>query len=131
MYAHLNQDQFKSGMSSQIGDNDPYRSDSVKAFNESFTRASRERGGIGSYQEGVMQATGTYPESLFISEKDFNLYEQFSKGNKRRGLGGLYKVKLFDEEKQLNIQMLCRVIKFTRVKTYVIEEIFREATTLK
>lgn len=27
--------------------------------------------------------------------------------------------------------MLCRVIKFTRVKTYVIEEIFREASTLK
>ncbi|CDW81984.1 protein kinase [Stylonychia lemnae] len=105
-------DQFKSGMSSQVGDTDAYRSDSVKAFNESFNR--------GQYQEG-----------LFISERDFNLYEQFSKGNKRRGLGGLYKVKLFDEEKQLNVQMLCRVIKFTRVKTYVIEEIFREAQAIK
>ena len=27
--------------------------------------------------------------------------------------------------------MLCRVIKFTRVKAYVIEEIFREANALK
>ncbi len=61
-------------MSSQIGDNDAYRSDSVKAFNESFSRASRERGGIGSYQEGVT-TSGTYPESLFISERDFNIYE--------------------------------------------------------
>lgn len=68
---------------------------------------------------------------MFISEKDFNIYEQFSKGNRRRGLGGLYKVKLYDEEKQLNVQMLCRVIKFTRVKTYVIEEIIREASNLK
>ena len=75
-----------------------YKSDSVKAFNESFTRASRERGGIGSYNEAML-SSGSYPESLLISEKDFNLYEQFSKGNKRRGLGGLFKVKLFDEEK--------------------------------
>lgn len=36
-------------MSSQIGDTDPYRSDSVKAFNESFTRGSKDRAGLGSY----------------------------------------------------------------------------------
>ena len=59
------------------------------------------------------------------------MYEQFNKDNRKKGLGGLYKVKLFDEEKQLNIQMLCRVIKFSRVKTYYIEEIFREASNLK
>ena len=43
-------------MSSQVGDTDVYKSDSVKAFNvnESFTRGS---------------------DGLVISEKDFNLYE--------------------------------------------------------
>jgi hypothetical protein len=38
---------------------------------------------------------------------------------------------MLDEEKQLHPQMLCRVIKFDRVKAYVIEEIFREAAILK
>lgn len=50
---------------------------------------------------------------------------------RKRGLGVLYKVKLLDEEKQINYQMLCRVIKFQRVKAYVIEEIFKEASTLR
>jgi CRISPR/Cas system endoribonuclease Cas6 (RAMP superfamily) len=69
---------------------------------------------------------------LFIAEKDFNLYEQFSKGNRKKGLGALYKVKFLDEEKyHHHIQMLCRVIKFTRVKSYVIEEIFKEVNNLK
>jgi len=42
-------------------------------------------------------------------------------------MGTLYKVKLVDEERS-NLQLLCRVIKFERIKTYVIEEIFKEAS---
>ena len=45
LYAQFHQDYFRSGMSSAIGDQDPYKSDSVKNFNESFNRTSRERGG--------------------------------------------------------------------------------------
>ena len=77
--------------------------------------------------ENAIIGSGSYPDGLFISERDFNLYEQFSKGAKKRGIGALFKAKLLDDERQSNISLLCRVIKFTRVKTYVIEEIFREA----
>lgn len=72
-------------------------------------------------------------ESLIVTEKDFNLYEQFNKGSSKnkKGLGTLYKVRFNDEEKMMNTQMLCRVIKFTRVKSYVIEEIFRDAYNLR
>lgn len=68
---------------------------------------------------------------MIVNEKDFNIYEQFNKSIRKRGLGALYKVKFLDEEKQLHQQMLCRVIKFQRVKSYVIEEVFKEAATLK
>ena len=50
---------------------------------------------------------------------------------KKNGLGILYKVKYSDEEKSINSQMLCRVIKFTRVRSYVIEEIIRDAQALR
>jgi len=50
---------------------------------------------------------------------------------KKNGLGVIYKVKYSDEEKSINYQMLCRVIKFTRVRSYVIEEIIRDAQALR
>lgn len=66
-------------MSSAIGDNDPYRSDSVKNLDNSFYRASRERGGgltsQGEYTSMGGGAGSAYPESYSIAEKDFNLYE--------------------------------------------------------
>ena len=46
-------------------------------------------------------------------------------------MGALYKVRFVDDEKDHNYQMLCRVIKFTRVKSYVIEEILRDANNIK
>ena len=49
--------------------------------------------------ENAITASGSYPEGLFISDKDFNLYEQFSKGAKKRGIGALFKVKLIDDER--------------------------------
>jgi hypothetical protein len=73
-----------------------------------------------------------HQESLALSSSEFNLYELFDKGGaggraKQRGtLGIIYKVKFYDEEKTFNCQMLCRVIKFDRVKNYVIEDIFKE-----
>ena len=48
----------------------------------------------------------------------------------QRGLGTLYKVRFNDEERS-NIQTLCRVIKFSRVKSYVIDEIIRDAYSLR
>mmetsp|Transcript_3066 Transcript_3066/g.2048 ORF Transcript_3066/g.2048 Transcript_3066/m.2048 type:complete len:204 (-) Transcript_3066:355-966(-) len=116
---------FKSGMSSSQVDPDAYKSDSIRAFNESFTRASREKLGI------LDQFNTLFSEGFISSEKDFYLYEQFSKGGKKRGLGVLYRVKTLDEESQISFQMLCRVVKFQRVKSYVIEEIFKEASSLK
>ena len=38
--------------------------------------------------------------SLFRSEDDYTLYEQFNKGEKKNPLGPLYKVKPLDEEAQ-------------------------------
>jgi hypothetical protein len=62
------QEQFKSGMSSQI--DEVYRSDSVKQFNESFTRASRDNRGLAGSSDNNL-----FPDGLIISERDFNLYE--------------------------------------------------------
>jgi hypothetical protein len=55
-----------------------------------------------SHDQQNPHSTSSFPESLFISERDFNLYEQFTKGGRKRGLGALYKVKLLDEERQIN-----------------------------
>lgn len=125
-----NQDQqFKSGLSSHFGD-EMFRSDSIRAINESsFSRNSSrfERGGRGSLDNQQPGLT----ESFLVSQKEFSLYEQYTKGAKKFGLGSLYKVRLVDEEKQLNYQLLCRVIKFQRVKSYVIEEILKDAYNLR
>lgn len=66
---------------------------------------------------------------IFLQEKDFHLYENF-KGSKKRGIGGLYKAKLLDDERFEGAQMLCRVIKFSGVKSYVVEEIIKEVAGL-
>ena len=39
-----------------------------------------------------------YPNSIFSSEEEFSLYEQYNKGEKQNPLGPLFKVKPLDEE---------------------------------
>jgi hypothetical protein len=95
---------FRSGRSSVMGD-DILKSDSQRV-NESFSkmnRASSERNeGIVVQDERMSTYFLSGETPLFLSEKDFNIYEQFSKGSRKRGLGALYKVKFLDEEKQVN-----------------------------
>jgi len=50
-------------------------------------------------------------ESVFQSEAEFNLYEQFNKGEKLRPLGPLYKVKPLMEE-EIARPLLARVVNF-------------------
>ena len=54
----------------------------------------------------------TFPDSIFSSQNEFSLYEQFNKGEKSRPLGPLYKVKALDDDRQPSFPMLARVINF-------------------
>jgi predicted RNA-binding protein (virulence factor B family) len=80
-----------SGRSSVLGEE--MKSDSQKP-NESYSRMQRERG------EGNISAS--FSDGFFLAERDINIYQQFSKGARKRSLGGLYKVKFLDDEKAIN-----------------------------
>ena len=63
-------------------------------------------------------------------QSEFTLGEEYENNKKyKNGLGTLYKAKFNDEERQE--QLLCRAIQFKRIKSYVIDEIYREAFALK
>ena len=72
-----------------------------------------------------------YPGSIFKSEEDFNLYEQFNKGEKQNSLGPLFKVKHLDNDMHPAIPLVARVIHFKKVQRNVIDKVFHEATILK
>ena len=54
----------------------------------------------------------SYPNSIFTSQEEFSLYEQFNKGEKQNPLGPLFKVKPLDEENQPAYPLIARVIYF-------------------
>lgn len=72
-----------------------------------------------------------FPNSIFTSQEEFSLYEQFNKGEKQNPLGPLFKVKPLDEENQPAFPLIARVIYFKQVQHKIIDDIFREATTLR
>jgi len=114
----------KSGLTSRSNDN--FWSDNFRQLNESASRLSRgERGGENQSMVNLPN------DGLFINENEFSIYEQYkTSSTRKRGLGVLFRVRLNDDEK-LGQQVLSRVIKFNRVKSYVIEEAFREIGTIK
>ena len=63
--------------------------------------------------------------------EDYNLYEQFNKGEKKNPLGPLFKVKPLDEENQPACPLIARVISFKMVQQKVVEKVFHEANTLR
>ena len=75
---HQYQDYLKSGLSSQIGDNDNiFKSESCR-MNESFNQASmKERGGALASLES---SQSPFVDTQWSAERDFNIYEQFTKG---------------------------------------------------
>lgn len=86
-------------MSADLNDFTPIRSDSIRNLqNESFTT----------------HAIDNTKERIFINESEIQVLEPFGK---QASLGALYKVRWNNE------YMISRMIKFTRVKNYVIEEI--------
>lgn len=72
----------------------------------------------------------SFPNSIFTSSDQFSLYEQYNKGEKQNPLGPLFKVKPLDEENQPSFPLVARVIYFKMVQHKIIDDIFREATTL-
>lgn len=60
----------------------------------------------------------------------YTLYEQFNKGENRKPLGPLFKVKILDEENQPAYPLIARVISFRTVQSKVVEEVFKEANLL-
>lgn len=52
---------------------------------------------LGSESQYTAQSFN-FPSSIFKSQHEFSLYEQFNKGEKKNPLGPLYKVKPLDEE---------------------------------
>jgi len=46
----------------------------------------------------MMSTTVAYPQDIFISEREFQIYEQF-RNTKSKGLGTLYKVRWLDSER--------------------------------
>ena len=64
-------------------------------------------------------------------EEDYNLYEQFNKGEKKNPLGPLFKVKSLNEENQPAYPLIARVISFKSIQHKVVEEVFHEANALR
>ena len=106
---------------------------SVADFPFSANLDTNRTSNIGSFAGETQYSNQSFqfPQSIFTSQDQFSLYEQFNKGEKQNPLGPLFKVKPLDEENQPAFPLIARVIYFKMVQHKIIDDIFREATALR